>query len=102
MIFFYILVSVMPLENHPLWSRMIGDLTVFKYLGGVCFVYAIYYLGIRRTSPQFFRTWQARLFLALFLLATLSYVTKSFRREFASGPILSYLSFLLLFFITVT
>lgn len=100
--FFYILIFVMPLAKHPLWSRMIGDLTVFKYLGGVCLLYAVFHLAIRRASPPFLRTWQARLFLALFLLATLSYVTKSLRSDLAFSPFLSYLSFLLLFFITLT
>jgi O-antigen ligase len=102
MIFFYILIGVMPLERHPLWSRAVGDLTVFKYLGAICLLYAFFYLTARRASPEFLRTWQARLFLTLFLLATLSYVTKSLARELAFNPFLSYLSFLLLFFVVVT
>jgi hypothetical protein len=36
MIFFYILIGVMPLDKHPLWSHALGGLTLVKYLGGAC------------------------------------------------------------------
>ena len=36
MIFFYALVGVMPLTQHHFWARFVGELTIFKYIGGAC------------------------------------------------------------------
>ncbi len=100
MIIFYILIFIMPLDNHPLWSRFAGGLTMIKYVGVACFFYAVWYTGIRRGSLQLFQSLQARAFFVLFLWASFSY--------FMWGPpftwhskFISYWSYLLLFFITL-
>ena len=102
MIFFYFLIGVMPLTSHPFWSRTVSDLTVFKYLGAVSLLYAVSYLVVCRKFPPFFGTWQARLFLILYLIAAVSYFTKALPSPWEFSPFLSFTSFLLLFFITLS
>lgn len=102
MILFYFLVSVMPLTNHPLWSRFVGDFTVFKYLGAASLIYAFFHILVRRTFPAFFRTWQASLFLVLYLIGTWSYFTESVPTEWEFSPFLAYTCLLLLLFVTLS
>ncbi len=100
MIIFYFLILVMPLSQHQIWSRFVGDLTGIKYLGMVCLPYAVIHLAQRRSLPQFLVTWQARLFVVLYLWATLSYLVFG-RTVIYLSHWLTYTSFLVLFFITV-
>lgn len=102
MILFYWLISIMPLTQHPLWGRFVGELTLFKYVGAACFLYAIVYLGARRTFPSFFHTWQGRCFVILYVMAAVSFFTKSLPMDWKLGPLMSYTSFLLLFVITLS
>ena len=102
MIFYYLLVSVMPLINHPLWSNFIGDLTLVKYVGVAALLYAIVSLPARRIQIPYLRTWQARSFLLLTALATVSFITKGADIPFAIHPYFSYLSFLMFFVVTLT
>lgn len=102
MIFFYLLISVMPLSNHPLWTRFMGELTLVKYLGGACLLYALLYLVLRQKMPPFFATWQARLFVIFYLIVAVSYFTKSLPGDWQLSPFMTYTSFLVLFFITLT
>ena len=98
---FYILIFLMPLENHPLWSKSVGGLTFFKYLGLACFLFAVFHLFKRRGPPIFFRTWQSRFFVTFVTIAICSFFSKSLA-VVGVDPILSCVSFLLLFFITLT
>jgi O-antigen ligase len=101
MIFFYLLVFVMPLSSHPLWAKVTGDLTVVKYLGGACVLYAFLDLAWQQRIPNFLKTWQARWFLLLLLMVAISYQLNG-NGAWQSSPLLSYLSFLLLFVATVS
>jgi O-antigen ligase len=102
-IFFYLLVSVLPLVRHPLWSAFVGDLTVIKYVGVGSLAYALLYLPARPARVRFFETRQARLFVLFCLLGMASYLAKGIRiTRFELSPFVSYLSFLLFFFITLT
>jgi len=101
MIFFYLLISVLPLAQHPLWSQFVGELTVVKYLGIVCVLYAIFYAATRNTIPVFFATRQSKLFLLFFLLASGNYLFKGHAFSWTTGY-LTYVSLFLLFFITLT
>jgi len=101
MIAFYILVSVMPFIRHPFWSEFVGDLTVVKITGLLCFGYAAFYLGVRPSMPLFFRTWQVRWAVLLCLIGMVSYVTVGAAVPLELSPFLSYLSFLALFLITL-
>lgn len=102
MILFYVLIWVMPLAQHPIWSRFVGQLTVIKYLGAACLLYACFHVSARRKVPPYFQTWQARLFLLFFVLAGISYWKKGPAFSLEMNPFVSYASFLLLFFITLT
>jgi putative inorganic carbon (hco3(-)) transporter len=101
MTLFYILIFLMPLENHPLWSQKVAGLTLFKYMGLACFLYAVFHLVERQAPPAFFRIWPSRSFLVLVAIASLSYFTKSLT-ALGFDPLMSYVSFLLLFFITLS
>lgn len=100
MIFFYFLVSIMPLMRHPLWSSFVGDLTMVKYVGVASFFYALFYLPARRRPLHLLSTPESRWYLLFTLCATLSYLTIGTRVAFEISPFLSYLSFLLFFFVT--
>jgi O-antigen ligase len=102
MIVFYFLVGIMPLSEHHIWGRLVGEFTVFKYIGAACVIYAVVHLVARRSIPPYFRTWQARLFVIFCLMATESYFFKGLPGEVPFSILLSYISFLLLFLITVT
>jgi len=102
MILFYFLVWIMPLSEHHIWGSSVGDLTVFKYVGAACAVYALIHLAANGLVPAYFRTWQARLFVVFYLIATVSYFTMGLKGTLELSPFLSYSSFLLLLLITVT
>lgn len=102
MIFFYLLVSVMPLARHPLWSQFVGDLTLTKYVGIVCLVYALIHLANRRSLPTAFAGPLLQWFGVFYLMMLISYLTKSDPSLWEMNPLLSYTSFLVLFFITAT
>lgn len=102
MILYYLLVSVMPLVKHPLWSRFVGDMTITKYVGAGCVVYAVFHLASHASLPAAFRSPLAKLFAVFYLLALYSYFTKSLPSPWQLSPILSYSSFLLLYFVTGT
>jgi O-antigen ligase len=103
MIFFYLLIAVMPLVRHPLWAHIVGEATVFKYLGGLCVAYAAFYVASRKRIPSFLGTWQARFFLLFYLLVLVSHLTHDFPSEtLTMSPFVSLTSFLLLFGVTLS
>jgi O-antigen ligase len=96
-----LLILVMPLANHPLWTGFVGELTVIKYLGVALVPYALVYTVVRRrSSPGLFRTWGARWFALLVLTAVISFFTKNKAEPLKTSACLSYLSFFALFLIT--
>jgi O-antigen ligase len=102
MIFFYLLISVMPLTQHPLWGRLVGQLTVIKYLGAGCLLYAVLHIAVRQKVPPLLSTWQARLFCLFYLIVTMSYFSnRSPSSHWELSPFMSYTSFLALFLITL-
>jgi putative inorganic carbon (hco3(-)) transporter len=100
MIFFYWLIVIMPLENHPFWGAFIGPLTVVKYLGIFCVFYAMLYLPLRK-APLPFNSWQVRFFVLFYLMATVSYVIKGRHVAVELSPFMTYTSFLVLFLVTM-
>jgi O-antigen ligase len=102
MVLFYLLILVMPLSDHHIWSQFLGDLTGIKYLGLACVLYAVYHRVVRRSLPSFFGTWQARLFLVLFCLGTVSYFAMPSQLFWYNAHWVTYLSLLMLFFISLS
>ncbi len=74
MILYYVLILSLPFLSHPLFGLKIGPLTVEKYLGAICFLYAIFYAAVRHRAPRLFGTTQARAYLVFFLLAAASWL----------------------------
>ena len=104
MFFFYWLILIMPLENHPIWEHHVGPLTIVKYVGLACVASAVIHLPMRKGgAPPLLATWQARMFVLLFLFAFESYATQGYSAGAGiENPFLTYVSFMLLFFVTVT
>ncbi|HLJ17361.1 MAG TPA: O-antigen ligase family protein [Bryobacteraceae bacterium] len=98
----YLLIAVMPLSNHHFWGQEGegGEMTMFKYLGGLCFIYACYYLAVRPAAPSLFRTWQARLFLVLYGIACISNFAHDAASVLHYSPLLKYTS-MVLFFVVI-
>ncbi|HEX9868065.1 MAG TPA: hypothetical protein VGC99_05620, partial [Candidatus Tectomicrobia bacterium] len=101
MILFYLLITVMPLMRHPFWEMFVGDLTLIKYLGVGCLLYAFGYAVVRESPLRLFETWQARCFALLALLGMASWVIMGSPTRWETSPFMSYVSFLSLFYITV-
>lgn len=102
MLLYFFLITLLPLTEHPLWSRYVGQMTIIKYLGAACLLYAIAHLGVRKAFPRYLGTYQSWCFLSFLLLNTVSYLTKSMPSAWEFNPILSYVSVLILGLITVT
>jgi O-antigen ligase len=102
-ILFYLLVAVFPLTTHHFWSSSLGELTIIKYLGGVCVLYALFYVFLkRRQVPSWFESWPARWFLLFYLIALVSYLIKGGNLPWEQGLLFTYTSFVLLFFVTLS
>src|SRR2546427_6095414 len=103
MIFFYLLVAIMPLSDHHFWGggQAQGEMTMFKLLGGVCLIYAMFYGIVRRKATAFFSTWQSRFFVLFYVMLTIWYFVESKRFALDYSPFLSFTSFLFLFVTTL-
>ena len=101
MILFYLLITVMPLTRQPFWGMFVGELTLIKYLGVGCLLYAFAYAVVRESPLRLFETWQARCFALLALLGMASWVIMGSPTRWETSPFMSYFSFLSLFYITV-
>lgn len=101
MILFYILVAISPMPNHYLFEAPVAGLTVVKWLGILCCLYALLRLFFRPRVPAFFRSWEIRSFLILLVLATASYVTLSKTENLTFNPMFMYFNYLPLFFTTM-
>lgn len=101
MILFYILVFAAPMPNHPLFGAPIAGASVVKWLGILCCAYAVVLLPQRWKYPAFEKAGESRAFLVLFVIAAISSATLSKTGTISFRPISSYVSFLLLFVVTL-
>jgi putative inorganic carbon (hco3(-)) transporter len=102
MILFYILVLTSPMPNHPVFEAPFAGLTVVKWLGIACCAYACLRLLTPPRRPAFLKSQEARFFLVLFGVATLSFFTLSDPRGLTFNPMFTYVSYVLLFFTTLS
>ena len=73
MFFFYLLVGVMPLEEHWLWGRILfRTFTVVKALGLLCLLIALYQLVTSHISLRRFYSGTSRWFLAFMFVLVLA------------------------------
>jgi O-antigen ligase len=100
MIFFYILVFAAPMPNHPLFEAPVAGLTVVKWLGIVACFCALLSAIARRGVPVFTKSLEARAFLVLVYIASLSWVMFPTKGTITFSPMSSYISFVLLFLVT--
>ncbi len=100
MIFFYLLIAIMPLSDHHFWGRSFGGLTMFKALGAICLVYAVIHLASNPRKPAFFNTWQARLSILFFFGSIVSFFVAAHGKPSGLDLVWNNISFAV-FFITV-
>ena len=74
MIIVYILIFSMALVADPHFGRQVGPFTVEKWIGFGAIFYAIWYFPTRKGMPRFFRTFQAKMFIAFVILVLSSYL----------------------------
>jgi len=101
-IVFYLLISLMPMDQDPFWGTFLGAGTLVKYVGLVCTVYAMFHLLVRRAPPRYMGTIQAPLFLLFFLLSSTSYWLLGPHFSLRASAFISYLSMVFLFFVVLT
>lgn len=101
MILFYILIAVMPFVNPPIVWLLVGSTATFKILGTLCVFYALIDILRRGSIPAYFRTWQARFFAALVVLAAVSFFTRGYGHFFPNSALLIYVDLVVFFFVTI-
>jgi O-antigen ligase len=102
MIFYYLLIVSLPLVEHAVFARQVGGITVTKYIGAICLLYALMSLAGRRRPLRFFGTPQARAFLAFCLLVLACYVLHGPGPAGAgTGALEAYTSYLAFFVTTL-
>jgi O-antigen ligase len=102
MIIVYFLITLLPYQRHPLWSDLVGDLTMVKYVGVASLVYTIFYWFNRRRPASYFGTPHARWFIAFLGVCLLSFVINGAPFVIDAHPIVSYLSFFMVFWVILT
>lgn len=102
MIFFYLLITQMPLDQDPTWGKFLGAATLIKYLGLVCVFYAILHIAVRRSAPRYLATTQAKLFMVFLLWTFVSYWFMGPQFSLRSSPFISFLSMAFLFFVVLS
>jgi O-antigen ligase len=95
-----LLIAILPLKQHPLWTGSGGMLSGIKVVGAMCVVYAVIYRSCRGCWPNYLGTWQARWFLLFALLTYSSYLRTGV--VFSAMYILGFTSMLLLYFVLVS
>jgi len=102
MIFLYFLIFEMPFYRHPILDAGSGIFTVVKGMGALGLVAAALYV-IARGIPDYMETRQAKLFIAMVLMAMLSFIRNGRPPNLEVGsPILIYISMVVFFVVIVS
>lgn len=102
MIFFYFLITQMPLDQDPTWGKFLGLATAIKYVGFICILYAILHVATRGALPRYLATMQARIFCVFLIMNFVSYWTMGSAFSIEYSPFMIYLSMAFLFFIVLS
>lgn len=97
MIFYYWLLFMLPMPEHPLWARAIGPLTVIKYVGVLALGMAIVHLVMKGTMRPFVFNVPALFYLLFFAIATTSYFAHGGPLTWAPTAFANLLAVLVLF-----
>ena len=100
MVLFYLLISAMPFMEHPLFGKWMGGLTVTKYLGGACLVFALVLVSQGKRIANPLARSNTRLFLGFILVSLASFVSLGSWGHVEVSPFALYISLLIQFFIT--
>lgn len=100
MLLVLLLIGILPLKQHPLWTGSGGMFSGIKVVGAACAVYAVVHCSRRGHWPNYLGTWQARWFLLFALLTFSSYLRTGL--VFSSMYMLGLTSLLLLYFVLVS
>jgi putative inorganic carbon (hco3(-)) transporter len=101
MFLFYLLILIMPLTEHPFWGTSVGGVTLIKFLGVACALYGIAHMAVSGRVPKFFKEMQVKFFVLLFGIVVISYATSKAVYEAVASPLATYVSLLMLFFVTM-
>lgn len=102
MVFYYFMIGIMPLDQHPFWGQaLFGTLTLIKILGIICCLAAFARLGSRGVNLQFPRDAQTRWFFAFLLVLGSSYFVQFGQLEFGLMAYSHVLSIAMLFMATL-
>jgi putative inorganic carbon (hco3(-)) transporter len=102
MIFFYLLVWVLPLVNHPIWGAKIGSITIFEYLGMVCMLFVVFRMYATKKFPRLLGSWTTRFVFLLYIAAVVSTLaTSSIGISLTNSTFVEYTSTIFLFIITL-
>jgi O-antigen ligase len=103
MYLFYLLIAVMPLEQHWFWRQeLFGSFTVIKALGAVCLLLALGRIALGRLHPKMFRSAPARWYLALVAVQCGSYFIHGDERGVDVSTYMHVAAILSLFIVTLT
>jgi len=102
MIFFYWLIWILPLVQHPLWGRRVGPFTIFEYIGIVCLVYGVLHILSVGRVRSLFSAMHVNLFFVLYFIALVSALTNNAGINLVGSAIIIYTSSFFLFIITVS
>ncbi len=101
MIIFYLLVAIMPLVQHPIWSETkLAGLTLNKYVGILTLLVAVWDFLSNRRPVHPFRTIQSRIFVIFALVMMGSFLISGSTVPIGESPFGNWSSFLLLFVAT--
>jgi putative inorganic carbon (HCO3(-)) transporter len=99
MIFFYLLVAIMPLVNHPIWTEIkLAGLTLNKCVGIVTLLVAVVEFLVWRRPVRPFATIQSWIFVMFAVLVMGSFLITGSSVPLEESPFGNWSSFLLLFF----
>ncbi len=101
MIFYFWLIWVLPLTQHPIWGGRVGPLTVFEYLGLASLSYATFHILRNKQAPAFLEMPQVCALFPIYFLATLSALASGGRISPGNSSFVAYTSSFLLFLITL-
>ncbi len=95
------MVWVLPLVNHPIWGAYIGPLSIFQYMGILCFVGAIFRVLSKGRVPPFLSNWPMRLVFLLYILAFIAALGRPGNIPLFEESLTIYTSGLLIILITI-
>jgi len=101
MIIFYLLIAIMPLVVHPIWTETkLAGLTLNKYVGILTLLVAVWDLLSSRRPVHLFRTMQSRIFVIFAFVMMGSFLLFGSSGPLEESPFANWSSFLLLFVAT--